>query len=139
MHPELSSDVVKNFLEQPLLAKLVTLNKDGSPQITFMWYEYDSDGLFLFSTTKQRLKAKNLYRDSRISVAIDDPLNMWRGVIARGTATIDESGAIDLVGSLTSRYSGPDKVEASKKRASGEDRIVVKMTPIRVMLRGLEK
>ena len=64
---------------------------------------------------------------------------MWRGVIARGIATIDESDAIDLVGRLTSRYSGRDKVEASKKRAAGEDRIVISMTPLRVMLRGLEK
>jgi PPOX class probable F420-dependent enzyme len=139
VHPELSSDIIQSFLEQPLLAKLVTLNKDGSPQITFMWYEYNSNGLFLFSTTKQRLKAKNLTRDSRISVAIDDPQNMWRGVIARGLATIDELGAVDLVGRLTARYSGKDKVEASKKRAMNEDRIIISMTPIRVMLRGLEK
>ena len=139
MNPDLDSSIVRSFLEQPLLAKLVTLNKDGSPQITFMWYEFDSSGVFLFSTTKQRLKAKNLTRDSRISVAIDDPQNMWRGVIARGIATIDESDAIDLVGRLTSRYSGLDKVEASKKRAAGEDRIVISMTPLRVMLRGLEK
>lgn len=139
MHPELSSDIIQSFLEQPLLAKLVTLNKDGSPQITFMWYEYNSNGLFLFSTTKQRLKAKNLTRDSRISVAIDDPQNMWRGVIARGLATIDELGAVDLVERLTARYSGKDKVEASKKRAMNEDRIIISMTPIRVMLRGLEK
>ena len=139
MHPDLDSSIVRSFLEQPLLAKLVTLNKAGSPQITFMWYEFDSSGVFLFSTTKQRLKAKNLTRDSRISVAIDDPQNMWRGVIARGIATIDESDAIDLVGRLTSRYSGRDKVEASKKRAAGEDRIVISMTPLRVMLRGLEK
>jgi PPOX class probable F420-dependent enzyme len=139
VHPELSSDIIQSFLEQPLLAKLVTLNKDGSPQITFMWYEYNSNGLFLFSTTKQRLKAKNLTRDSRISVAIDDPQNMWRGVIARGLATIDELGAVDLVERLTARYSGKDKVEASKKRAMNEDRIIISMTPIRVMLRGLEK
>ena len=66
MHPDLDSSIVRSFLEQPLLAKLVTLNKDGSPQITFMWYEFDSSGVFLFSTTKQRLKAKNLTRDSRI-------------------------------------------------------------------------
>jgi len=134
--PDLEKEAVQSFLARPLLAKLVTLNRDGSPQITFMWHEL-RDGCFLFSTTKERLKFKNLSRDPRIAVAIDDPQNLQRGVIARGTATITEEGAVDLVVRLAERYSGPEAAKRTRERALKENRIVIRMDPKRVRLTGL--
>lgn len=133
---DLQKPSVAEFLARPLLAKLVTLNRDGSPQITFMWHEL-RDGCFYFSTTRERLKFKNLSRDPRIAVAIDDPQNMQRGVIARGAATITEEGALDLITRLAERYVGREGARRTRERALRENRVVIRMKPKRVRTQGL--
>ncbi|MBM3947543.1 MAG: PPOX class F420-dependent oxidoreductase [SAR202 cluster bacterium] len=132
---DLQQPSVLDFLAKPLLAKLVTLNRDGSPQITFMWHEM-RDGQFYFSTTKERLKFANVSRDPRAAVAIDDPQNMQRGVIARGVATITEEGAVDLVTRLAERYSGPEGARRTRERALRENRIIIRLEPKRVRIQG---
>ena len=67
---ELTPDA-RAFLSEVRFAALATINKDGSPQQTTMWYELDGDTI-LMNTAAGRIKYRNLVRDPRASICVVD-------------------------------------------------------------------
>src|SRR3989442_13097382 len=59
------------FLEQRRFAVLATINKDGTPQLTTMWYLLEGDHIMM-NTKAGRLKERNMRRDHRISICVED-------------------------------------------------------------------
>jgi len=57
---------VRAFLDAPRVAVLGTLNLDGSPQLSVIWYERRGDEVVV-NTTAPRVKARNMTRDPRAS------------------------------------------------------------------------
>lgn len=62
---------VRTFLEEERFAVLATVNANGSPQQTVMWYELRGDTIVM-NTKRGRKKDRNLSRDSRASVCVED-------------------------------------------------------------------
>ena len=62
---------VRTFLEEERFAVLATVNANGSPQQTVMWYELRGDTIVM-NTKRGRKKDRNLIRDPRASVCIED-------------------------------------------------------------------
>ncbi|MGD0424582.1 MAG: PPOX class F420-dependent oxidoreductase [Candidatus Bathyarchaeia archaeon] len=125
------SDVeLRGFLSQPLIADIVTLKKDGSPQITPVWYDFDGTHLY-FSTTTDRAKARNIKRDNRIAVSIRNE-NAHKVVLFRGTASILDDMDHVVVRRIASRYTAPDKVDGFLSSLEA-NRIIVRMKPIRTI------
>jgi PPOX class probable F420-dependent enzyme len=52
---------------------VVTVKKDGRPQLSTVDYCWDGDRLLRFSTTVDRAKVRNLRRDPRVSVQVSSP------------------------------------------------------------------
>lgn len=65
-------DRLKSLLDTPVFIIVGTIQPDGSPQMSPVWVKRDGDQL-LFSTTVDRRKKKNLDRDPRVSVVVQDP------------------------------------------------------------------
>jgi len=76
---------IQEFLMKPNLARIGTLNPDGSPHVTPIWFLY-SDGAVTFSIGKGTQKARNLSRDNRVSLCIDEREDPNRTVILNGYA-----------------------------------------------------
>jgi len=57
-------DGFKDILNKPGYAHLATLMKDGSPQVTPVWYDFDGTHIRI-NTAKGRLKDKNMRRDKQ--------------------------------------------------------------------------
>ena len=85
------SDWAKEFLREKHFAVLSTLNKDGSSQLTTMWYMFENDGTIVLSTPSHLQKVKNLRRDPRIAICVPDGN---RYVSLSGTVTIIEDQII---------------------------------------------
>ena len=85
------SDWAREFLREDHVAVVSTLNKDGSPHLTTMWYLLADDGTLVMSTPGRNQKVKNLRRDPRIAVCVGDGT---RSVSLYGTVTISEDQAI---------------------------------------------
>jgi len=101
-----------------------------------MNYIYEN-GTFLFSTRGVSIKVRNLGKNPRIAVAIDDPQNPQRGVIANGTATVTPDLTGELLTRVTTRYGRTITPEDANRRAQEERRVVVRMTVKRMRLQGL--
>ena len=89
-------------------ATVVTVNRDGAPQATLVWVEA-LDGTASFNTTAGRQKARNLQRDPRVVVSVQNPENPREYAVFEGTATITEDGADDQIDRLAKKYLGEDK------------------------------
>ncbi|MCX6021422.1 MAG: PPOX class F420-dependent oxidoreductase [Chloroflexi bacterium] len=129
---------VAAFLNQPgLLATATTLNRDGSPQLSYIFFSLDGDDI-LFSTTSDRVKAKNLVRDPRINFAAVDPANAYRWVIIGGTATVTTEGAFEYIERSAARRMSPEKAKEYADNMRHQARVVVRITPQKVRAMGLE-
>ncbi len=85
----LSDPLVAELLSARLIASLATLNKDGSVHVVPMWFLWDGDAL-LVPTSKATRKLRNVERDDRATVMIDDSRGGFdlRGVTVVGRAEI---------------------------------------------------
>src|SRR2546421_483383 len=66
------SEKAHAYLQEKRFAVLATLNEDGTPQLTTMWYLLEDDGTILMNTKVGRAKERNMRRDPRISVCVED-------------------------------------------------------------------
>jgi PPOX class probable F420-dependent enzyme len=76
-------DKYADLFKKKAFANLATLMKDGSPQVTPVWCDYDGKNVRVNSALG-RVKDKNIRRDPRVSLAIQDPENPYRYMEIRG-------------------------------------------------------
>jgi PPOX class probable F420-dependent enzyme len=87
----LISDDVRAFLEEPRFAVMATINRSGTPQLTVMWYAiHPQQDVILLNATRGLLKERNLRRDPRMSLCVEDGM---RYVTLTGIAELIEDRA----------------------------------------------
>ena len=90
-------------------ANIATVMKDGSPQVTPVWFDYTA-GKIRVNTARGRVKSRTLKPGARVALAIMDPDNAYRFVQVRGRVTSEtENGANAHIDSLAKKYLGQDK------------------------------
>ena len=123
------------FLAPSRIAVVATIGRDDMPQLTPNWYVY-SDRRLLVSTTKQRVKHRNLVRDGRIAVCVCSEPLAEEYVTVRGRAEIRDDDSIwEDTRAIVERYVEPDRVEARMDVLRGEDRVIVSVEPDEVVFR----
>lgn len=107
----LLSPRAREVLEGPHLAHVVTINPDGSPQVSCVWVGLDGDDVVFGSLGPWR-KLRNLERDPRVSVSVEaDTVNdagMREYLVIQGVARVEAGGAPELLQRLARVYVGPD-------------------------------
>jgi len=128
--PDAYSDLLTT---KKAFAHLATLNVDGTPQVTPVWFDWDGSRLRI-NTAKGRLKDKNLRRTPAVALSIMDPDNPYRYVQIKGkVAAVSESGADAHIDALAKKYLGQDRYPYRKP---GEVRVIFTITPNRVQTMG---
>src|SRR5437016_5792576 len=131
----LSPGAVK-LLQEKQIAVISTLMPDGSIQSTPVWVDVEPDGSHvLINTVAGHLKAANIDRDPRVSVAVVDSQNAWRTVMVRGTIAEKlgpEKGSTEHIHKMAKKYMGRDQYPLRE----GETRVILRIKPTHVMERG---
>jgi PPOX class probable F420-dependent enzyme len=123
----------QDLLTKKAFAHLATLMQDGSPQVTPVWFDFDGTDVRI-NSAKGRVKDKNMRRNGRVALAIQDPENPYRYLAVRGRVEeITETGADAHIDSLTRKYLGQDRYPY---RQSGEVRVIYRIRPDRVSTMG---
>ena len=127
-------DEERALLDMQAFAKLTTLMEDGAPQTTVMWYRRDGNTLRMIAPASA-LKVRNIARDSRISVVIDNPSNGYHYVQIRGKADVvrDDAAARAELRRIAARYIA-DQADAYVDRLSRDPRVLLVIHPERVRL-----
>jgi PPOX class probable F420-dependent enzyme len=102
----------RELIESGSLAHLVTLNPDGSPQVTCVWVGLDEDEIVSGHLRGDQRKLQNIARDPRVSLSIEgteiQPPGLKQHLVVHGHARIEEGGAAELLQRLAHVYLGPD-------------------------------
>ncbi|AIA07362.1 PPOX class F420-dependent oxidoreductase [Streptomyces noursei] len=92
--------------------KLSTVRADGSPHVAPVWFLMDGDDL-VFNTGRDTVKGRNLARDGRVALCVDDERPPFSFVVVQGTAAL--SGELSDVRHwaprIAARYMGEDRAE----------------------------
>lgn len=122
--------IPENFLElltaKKAFANIATVMKDGSPQVTPVWFDY-TDGKIRVNTARGRVKARTLRPGACVALAIADPDNPYRYLQVRGRVlNVTEQGADAHIDSLAKKYLGQDKYPF---RQPGDVRVKCEIEP----------
>jgi PPOX class probable F420-dependent enzyme len=120
------SEQARIFLNEKRFAVLATINQSGNPQQTTMWYLLDGETI-LMNTKVGRLKERNMRRDSRISICVEDG---YRYVTISGRVEMIDDPEISQrdIRRLAIRYHG-DQLAARQvaERFSREERVTLRL------------
>ncbi|MGV9312737.1 PPOX class F420-dependent oxidoreductase [Streptomyces sp. NPDC003691] len=126
------SDALKALLDSPVFVNIATIQPDGSPQVSPVWVKRDGDDL-LISTTIGRQKEKNLRRDPRVTVVVQPFDAPYTYAEIRGTVEITTEGGPELIDELAVKYVGKKYAEFNPAAADDAQRVVVRITPRKVV------
>ena len=127
----LIDDKVLKLFSAKNLVFIATIMKDGSPQLSPVWANFDS-GFILVNTAEGRIKHKNILRDPRVAVSVtsnDNPLDMTtiRGTVVEIISDLEYHHADKLTQQYMGRQHYPFKRD-------GEKRIILKIKPGKVFV-----
>ncbi|UXY26099.1 PPOX class F420-dependent oxidoreductase [Streptomyces sp. HUAS TT20] len=109
-------------------AKLATVRADGSPHVAPVWFLLDGDEV-VFNTGKETVKGRNLARDGRIALCVDDDRPPFHFVVLNGRARVSED--LDEVRAwatrIAARYMGEERAEEFGARNGVPGELVVRV------------
>lgn len=100
----------REVLDSAALAHLVTVNRDGSPQVSVVWAGLDGDDVVTAHLRWQQ-KLRNVERDPRVVLSLEgEGMSgaLHHYVVLHGRARIEEGGAAAWLQHLAHTYLGPD-------------------------------
>lgn len=123
---------VREFLMGKNFGKLATVQKDGSPHVTSVWYMLDG-GKLIVNTTTERVKYRNIVRDPRVAFLID---NEYTWVLISGKARIaKERDGMKDIETLAIRYTGEEAGrKAARDRYWKQHRASIEIIPEKIMV-----
>ena len=105
-------DSALRLFELGSLAHLVTLNPDGSPQVSCVWVGLDDGELVSGHLSTDQRKLKNVVRDPRVALSMEGteihPPGLKEYLVVHGRARLVEGGAAELLQRLAYVYLGPE-------------------------------
>lgn len=130
MRRDLPADELQRFLDEPLCATLATYRSDGTVLLAPVWHEWSDDG-FNIMIGPDDVKARNLRRDPRVSVAVYQNSPPYAGVELRTQVQIQEDDAAvrELARRMSVRYLGDEAGNAYADSISDEPMLVLRLEP----------
>ena len=105
------NEAAREALAAGNLAHLVTMNADGSPQVTIVWVGMEIEDI-VFAHLGEGEKLRNIRREPRVALSVEtggrNEMGLARYLVVHGTARIVDGGAPELLQRLARVYLGPD-------------------------------
>ena len=131
MAKAMSDDERRGFLGHGTrTGKLATVRDDGRPHVAPVWFVPDGDDL-LFMTGADTVKGRNLRRDGRAALVVDDERPPYSFVLVEGPVGLSDDLAAMRTWStrIAARYMGADKAEEYGERNAAPGELLVRLRP----------
>jgi PPOX class probable F420-dependent enzyme len=135
MAAAMSPEQIEAFLtEGTRTAKLATTMADGGPHVMPVWFIVEG-GEIVFNTGADTVKGRNLRRDPRVSIVVDEELAPYGFVHIRGRAALSEDPAelVRTAALIGGRYMGADRAQEFGERNGVPGELLVRVTPQRTI------
>ena len=131
--PPLTQEELVAFLNESPVARLSSLNADGTIHTAPVYFKYEN-GDFLIGTQNMTRKVRNIKRNPQVTVLIDNQAPPWKGVLVYGTAELDYEDVIAKRASIFERYRSPeDAREFAADLANNYTPVVIRIKPQKVV------
>jgi PPOX class probable F420-dependent enzyme len=135
MARDMTPEEIRAFLSQGTrTAKLATTLPGGEPHVMPVWFVLDGEDV-VFTTGSGSVKGRNLRRDPRAAMAVDDDVAPYAFVHVRGRATLSEDlgELLRFATAIGGRYMGADRAEEFGRRNAVSGELLVRLHPERVI------
>jgi PPOX class probable F420-dependent enzyme len=122
------------LVAEPRPAILSTIRADGRPHAAPVWIDVE-DGAVVFNTGEDTVKGRNIARDPRLSIVVQDDRPPFSFVMVEGVAeTSDDLAAVKRIATkIGGRYMGADVAEQFGERNGVPGELVVRVRPTKVV------
>jgi PPOX class probable F420-dependent enzyme len=122
------------LLEGTRTAKVATVMADGAPHVMPVWFVLDGDRI-VFTTGRGSVKGRDLRRDPRVAILVEDDAPPFAFVHIRGRAQISEDldAMLRFATAIGGRYMGADRGEEFGRRNAVPGELLVSVSPERVI------
>jgi PPOX class probable F420-dependent enzyme len=131
----MTHDQVRAFLtaEPARPAILGTTRADGRPHLAPIWFVVDDDGTIVFTTGADTVKGRNLRRNGRAALSVDDDAPPFSFVTIEGPVAISEDlGEVGRWAAVIGgRYMGADRAQEFGDRNGVPGELLLRLTPER--------
>jgi PPOX class probable F420-dependent enzyme len=131
----MAPDEIHDFLMHGTrTAKLATSGPGGQPHVMPVWFVLDGVEL-VFTTWGDSVKGRNLRRNSRAAVVVDEEVAPYAFVHIRGHVTLSEDLAelLHFATAIGGRYMGADRAVEFGRRNAVPGELLVRLRPERVI------
>ena len=135
MPREMTPEEIRAFLSHGTrTAKVATSGPGGQPHVMPVWFALDSDDL-VFTTWGDSVKGRNLRRDPRAAIVVDEEVAPYAFVHIRGHVTLSEdlNELLRFATAIAGRYMGADRAEEFGRRNAVPGELLVRLHPERVI------
>src|SRR5215510_13138717 len=129
-----TKEQMDDFLSERRNAVIATLNTKGDPQLTPVIFYWDGTTFYL-TVTRETVKYKNIKRDPRVSVVVDDVLD-HHSVIAKGKAAIQEQDIWDMTRKIVYKYYGQEEGDPYLEQLKKQNRVLIVLKPQKTLTGG---
>lgn len=117
---------------------LATVRADGRPHVKPVWFELDGTPeafVLLLNTGETAVAGRNLARDNRAMLSVDEPTPPFSFVVIEGTAElITELAAVrEAAAEIGGRYMGAERAAEFGRRNGVPGELLVRITPTKVL------
>lgn len=135
---EIETFLMSCFMSDTRTGKISTIRKDGRPHLVPIWFMLETkDNKIIFTTEDKSIKGKDMLRDPRVSLCVDDQTPPFSFAVIEGLAEInqqpDPHELLQWTTKITRRYMGQENAEAYGKRNAADGQILVKIRPTKII------
>ena len=135
MAQQMTNEEYKSFmLDRARTAVLATVRTDGRPHTAPIWFDLEGDAL-VFTTGESTVKGRNMRRDPRVSLCIDEEEPPFHFVVIEGNSelTAGDSDLLYWATRIGGRYMGADRADEYGRRNAVEGELLVRVMPQKVV------
>ena len=135
MTQQMTEEEYRSFLlQRSRTAILATVRADGRPHVAPIWFDLDGDTL-VFMTGENTVKGRNMRRDPRVSLCIDDEEPPFHFVLIEGAAklTAEDPDLLYWATRIGGRYMGAERAEEYGRRNAVQGESLVRVTPQKIV------
>jgi len=129
----LSDEETESMLKESRIAVICSQNRNGTIHAMPVWFKYIADEIVILTPSNSR-KARNLERDNRVTVLIEER-GPVRGLIIYGIAEIDRGDPLPIAVNITEKYMSSEKAKSFAESAvfEGGLDLLIRIKPIRMV------
>jgi general stress protein 26 len=131
--PSLTQDEIEIFLSRPLIARLGTINDDGTIHLAPVYFKYDKNE-FILGTQNVSRRVKNIKRNPNVTLLIDDTNPPFKAVLVYGKAVLDYDNVVQKRTVIFEQFETKEEaIQTAEGICNKWSSVVIRIKPDRIV------